>query len=90
MKSILLSISLLLLAGCVTTVPVRRNFPEAPQALKQKCEDLKTVETKDKVLITDMLKVVVQNYTLYYECSIKVDGWNEWYNAQKEIFNKVK
>lgn len=90
MKSILLSISLLLLAGCVTTVPVKRTFPEAPQILKQKCEELKTVETKDKVLITDILKVVVQNYTLYYECSLKVDGWKEWYDAQKEIFNKVK
>lgn len=80
----------LILAGCTTSVPVKRNFPEAPPSLKQKCEELKTVDVKDRVLITDMLKVVVQNYTLYYECSIKVDGWNEWYDEQKKIFDSVK
>lgn len=91
MKRSFLAISLLLLSGCVTTaVPVKRNFPEAPAALLKKCEELKTIDNKEKVLITDMLKVVVQNYTLYYECSIKVDGWNEWYTSQKEIFNKVQ
>lgn len=90
MKLLLLPISVMLLAGCVTAVPVKRNFPEAPAVLKQKCEELKTVDAKDKVLITDVLRVVVQNYTLYYECSIRVDGWNEWYEEQKKIFNSVK
>jgi hypothetical protein len=75
----------LLLAGCATTVvPVQQKFPNATPELMKKCESLKKIEG-DKVAITDMLKVVVHNYSLYYECSTKVDGWQEWYNEQKKI-----
>ena len=79
----------LLLAGCSTTVPVTQKFPNATPELMKKCESLKKVEG-DKVAITEMLKVIVQNYTLYYECSTKVDGWQDWYNEQKKIFDSVK
>ena len=37
-----------------------------------------------------MLKVIVHNYSLYHECATKVEGWQEWYEAQKKIFNEVK
>lgn len=86
MKYLLLT---LLLAGCSTVVPVKQKFPEAPPALKEKCEQLKQVQG-DKVSITDLLKVVVQNYTLYHECSTKVEGWQEWYTEQERIFKDVK
>ena len=79
----------LFLAGCSTTVPVKPSFPNATPELMKKCESLKKVEG-DQVAITDLLKVVVQNYTLYYECSTKVDGWQEWYNAQKKIYESAK
>jgi uncharacterized lipoprotein YmbA len=78
-----------LLAACSTTVPVKSKFPDAPKALTERCENLKKIES-DKVAITEMLKVVVQNYTLYYECSTKVEGWNEWYEGQKKIHESVK
>jgi hypothetical protein len=77
------------LAGCATSVPVKQKFPEVPKALTEKCENLKKVEG-DKVAITEMLKVIVENYALYYECSTKVDGWNEWYVEQKKIHESVK
>jgi hypothetical protein len=80
---------LLLLAGCSTVVPVKQKFPNATPELMKKCESLKKIEG-DKVAITDMLKVIVQNYSLYYECSTKVDGWQDWYNEQKKIFDNVK
>ena len=83
MKALILSLALLL-TGCVTSVPVKQKFPEAPQVLKERCENLKKVEG-DKVAITEMLKVVIHNYTLYHECSTKVDGWNEWYESHKKI-----
>ena len=70
---------LLLLAGCSTTVPVKQKFPNATPELMKKCESLKKIEG-DKVAITDMLKVIIQNYSLYYECSTKVDGWQDWDN----------
>jgi len=78
-----------LLAACSTAVPVKPKFPDAPKALTERCESLKKIEG-DKVAITEMLKVVVQNYTLYYECSTKVEGWNEWYEGQKKIYESVK
>lgn len=81
---------LLLVAGCsTTTVPVQSKFPNATPELMKKCDDLKKIEG-DKVAITEMLKVVVHNYSLYYECSTKVDGWHEWYNEQKKIYESAK
>ena len=79
----------ILLAGCTTTVPVKQKFPTATPELMKKCESLKKIEG-DKVAITDMLKVIVHNYSLYHECSTKVDGWQDWYNEQKKIFDNAK
>ncbi len=84
-----LLIPLLLLAGCASTVvPVQQKFPNASPELMKKCESLKKIEG-DKVAITDLLKVVVHNYSLYYECSTKVEGWQEWYNEQKKIYDEA-
>jgi outer membrane lipoprotein-sorting protein len=87
MKYILLTL-VLVLSAC-TSVPVKPKFPEAPQMLKEKCESLKKIEG-DKVAITEMLKVVIHNYTLYHECSTKVEGWQEWYDSQKKIYESIK
>lgn len=89
MKKLAIILSAVILSGCTLFVPVKPpKFPDLPESLKQKCEKLKTIEG-EKVSITDMLKVVVQNYGLYHECSIKVDGWNDWYIEQKKILDKV-
>lgn len=88
MKYFIILVTVLLM-GCSTPVPVTPRFPEAPAALKEKCENLKKIEG-DKVAITEMLKVVVHNYALYYECSTRVEGWQEWYDTQKKIFESVK
>ena len=87
MKYIVLSLALVL-AAC-STAPVKQKFPEVPKALVERCENLKKIEG-DKVAITEMLKVVVQNYGMYYECASKVDGWNDWYLEQKRIYESVK
>ena len=80
-------LGLLLLGGC-TTVPVARPFPDVPPTLQKQCEELRKVES-GKNSITDVLKVVVENYTLYHECSIRVEGWNDWYTKQLQIWEKV-
>jgi len=85
----LIILFLVIVAGCSTTVPVKQKFPNATPELMKKCESLRKVEG-DKVAITEMLKVIVHNYSLYYECSTKVDGWQDWYNQQKKIFESVK
>jgi hypothetical protein len=87
MKYIILSLAILL-SAC-TTVPVKQKFPDVPKALVERCDSLKKVEG-DRVAITEMLKVVVQNYGMYYECAAKVDGWNDWYLEQKRIYESVK
>ena len=77
----------LLLAGC-TTVPVAQKFPEAPSVLQQPCKTLEQVEST--ATMSDFAKVVVRNYTEYYQCANIVDGWQEWYKNQKKIFEELK
>lgn len=84
-----LILAAVLLSGCTTTVPVKRNFPPVPPELLKQCQELQKIEA-GKNSIADMLKTVVTNYTLYYECSNRVEGWQEWYTEQKRIYESVK
>jgi hypothetical protein len=87
MKSFALLLGAVFLVGCSTPVPVKQKWPDAVAELQEKCPQLKIVEG-EKVAITDLLKVVVENYTTYYQCANKVDGWNDWYDKQKKIFEE--
>ena len=79
---------LFLLSSCATVVPVTTKFPDVPQILTQPCPDLIKIEG-EKLPITEMLKVVIHNYGLYWECAVKVDSWNKWYFEQKILFDNV-
>lgn len=84
----LMILPLFLLAGCaIHAVPVAPKFPEAPATLQEKCADLK--EATEGMSLTEFTKVVIENYSLYHECKIKVEGWNEWYTKQKAIFESA-
>jgi hypothetical protein len=85
MKHLIL-ISMILLTGC-TTVPVKRTFPEAPQNLLEKCSNLQQIPNKAK--LSEVAKVVSNNYTLYHECALKQETFIEWYKNQKKIFESV-
>lgn len=85
-KSLLLVV---FLAGCSTVIPVKQEFPVAPEALLQRCPDLMIVDD-GKNSLRDMLKVVIQNYATYYQCAAKTHGWHDWYKEQKKIFDGVK
>lgn len=78
-----------LLAGC-TTVPVTAKFPGAVPELMKSCGELKRIENAENVPITDLIKVIVHNYTLYHQCSEKVESWQEWHRTQKELFEQAK
>jgi hypothetical protein len=88
MKYVLLSLALLL-SACSTSVPVRQPFPVAPAALLERCPDLLTIDD-GKNSMRDMLKVVIQNYALYYQCAEKTHGWQDWYGQQKKIHESVR
>lgn len=84
-------ISCILLVGCAKPVPVKMDFPLAPASILKKCEELKQIEPRaGGVPITELLKTVVENYTLYHECANKVEGWSEWYESMKKIYGEVK
>ena len=89
MKKLLILLPLLLLIGCSTVVPVTVKFPDVPKELIAPCQNLKTIDTNTEKL-SDVLLVVTDNYSLYYECKIKSDNWIEWYNSQKKIFDNIK
>lgn len=77
----------LFLSAC-TTVPVKQKFPHVPEILREKCPPLVKVKDDEKS-ITELLKVVVTNYGAYYECANKIEGWTQWYDEQKKIFDEV-
>lgn len=89
MKTLIILLSVLMLTACKEdAVPVTMKFPEIPKELMVACPDLENIKP-DTDKISDVLKVVTDNYMQYHECRSKVNNWIEWYNTQKPIFDKV-
>ena len=59
-------------------------WPDVPDELIKACPDLKQVSNTHK--LSDVLEVVADNYSTYYDCKSKVDDWIIWYNGQKKIY----
>jgi hypothetical protein len=78
-----------LITACSTAVPLTQNFPDAPDMLKEKCPELKTIQG-EKVTIIEFTKTVSENYTTYYQCAGRTDAWIDWYNQQKKIWEQMK
>lgn len=85
-------VALLVLAmcsGCSTAVPVTARFPEPPGKLATtRCPDLQKLQ--DNAQLSDVSRTVTINYSTYYECAVKADAWQEWYQIQRRIFEGVK
>ena len=86
MKKIVL-LSIFLLVGCSTTVPVKAKFPDVPEILTNKCSPLKQVSEDAK--LSEISKSIAENYTSYYECAVLVENWNDWYKTQKNIYENA-
>jgi hypothetical protein len=86
MKYLLLTLALL--TGCSTTVPVTAKFPEVPARLLVRCPQLE--QLKDDAKLSDVAKTVSNNYSTYYECAVKHDAFIEWYGVQKQLFESIK
>jgi len=90
MRLLLIALLSIVITGCAMVerfMPAKPKFPDAIKELQQPCPELKTIEG-NQVAITELLKAVVDNYTLYYDCSLKNEGWNKWYVEQKQIYEK--
>ena len=78
----------LALTGCSTVVPVTAKFPDAPGRLAtERCPNLQKL--KDDARLSDVARTVTINYSTYYECAVKADAWQEWYEIQRRIFEGV-
>jgi hypothetical protein len=89
MKRLLVLLPIMLLTGCLETVPVKMSFPQVPEDLKVACPDLQQLPPETKKL-SEVVIVVTKNYGQYQECQVKVDAWVQWYNTQKKIFEDIK
>lgn len=89
MKLSILLVPLVLLAGCCTPVPVKRNFPPVPPELMAPCPDLVLIAPNTKKL-SEVVHVVARNYGEYQVCQLKVEEWASWYDRQKKIFDEVE
>lgn len=88
MKTIIIVAALLTLTGCATKVPVAMKFPAAPESLLITCAELEQIPDNEERL-TELAKVVVNNYSQYHACRSTVDAWINWYNEQKKISDSV-
>jgi hypothetical protein len=80
-----LLLTAVLLTGCSTVVPVTAKFPEPPgRNAQERCPQLQKL--KDDPALSDVARTVTINYGTYYECAVKADAWQEWYQIQKRIF----
>jgi hypothetical protein len=79
---------LAMLSGCSTVVPVVAKFPDAPRLGLGTCPQLQTVN--EGVKLSELTSTVTVNYSTYYECAVKSDQWQQWYEIQKRIFEGVK
>ena len=74
-----------LLTGCSTVVPVTAKFPDAPGRLAtERCPNLQKL--KEDARLSDVARTVTINYSTYYECAVKADAWQEWYEIHRRIF----
>lgn len=74
----------LLLSGCSTVVPVTAKFPEPPgKGAMTACANLQKLQSGAQ--LSDVANTVAVNYSAYYECAVKADAWQEWYQIQRHI-----
>jgi hypothetical protein len=86
MKKLLIVLVTVMITGCVTVPPEYPKFPAVPDEIKTVCPALREIEPTTK--LSDVVKSVVDNYGTYHECRIQIEGWIEWYNTQKEIYDR--
>jgi len=76
------------ITGCSTVVPVVAKFPDAPGRLATtRCPDLQKLTETAK--LSDVARTVTINYSTYYECAVRADAWQEWYQIQKHIYEQA-
>jgi hypothetical protein len=89
MKKILVILLLVAVTGC-TSIPVAVKFPDVPEQLKEKADNLSPLDTTKKIQLSDIVENANENAGKYYKLKEKYEAWQQWYDAQKKIFDSVK
>ena len=89
MKKLLLITAFVSLTGCTATVPVKMDFPQAPESLMVPAEPLNQI-TKPNPHLSDIIENDSNNAGKYYQLREKYRSWQDWYTQQKKIFESVK
>lgn len=96
MKSLAVLILISMLSGCSLMPRLTAAKPKFPEPYTDSatgrmpvCAELKQV-APGATSMSEVFKLIVENYTLYYQCSNKVEGWTEWYESMKKEYEKVK
>jgi hypothetical protein len=88
MKSVIISITLLL-SACTSVVPVTTKWPDAPVVIVQEpCPNLQNLSDNPK--LSEVAKIVANNYSEYYQCAAKLSAWQRWYIEQQVIHKGLK
>jgi hypothetical protein len=85
MNTLLASIVLVLMTGCSTVVPVKEEWPTAPQELLTPASNL-TPMSVDKTELSDLLENANNNFTQYYLLKDRFTAWQKWYTDQQKIY----
>jgi len=86
MKPLIITLLAVMLTGCATVVAAPK-FPDRPPALSKDCEELSLLAENAK--LSDLLKVVTENYVKYHICKNQNKAWNSWYDEQKKIYQSA-
>ena len=73
-----------------TQATYETKWPDAPEragAFKT-CADLQPL--KEQPVLSDVSRVIADNYAAYHECRLKLNIWLEWYEIQRTIFEKAQ
>lgn len=84
----ILIVTILMITACTKAVPVKEHFPEAPAVLLEPLPNLIPL-TSNKIELSTILDNANTNYGEFYKLREKMEGWQDWYIKQKEIFNKL-
>ena len=78
----------LLLTGCCQLVPIKQDFPEAPDELME--SPVALLEIPSDATAEKIFDTVIENYGLYHQLSDKYVKWQLWYKNQKKIYDETQ
>lgn len=89
MKKLLAIAALVFLGGCSTVVPVTTPWPDPP-GMQATLPCARLQQLPPDPLLSQVAVTVARNYDEYWNCSIKLDAWIEWYQKQSAIHKGFK